>query len=177
MAELNPRCAYERSSGPPTLQRMSITLRQADTPELVSITRTLFREYAEAIDTDLAYQGFSAELASLPAPYAPPDGTLLIAHVDSELAGCVGLRPLGDGVGEMKRLYVRPAYRNVGLGKHLIDAVIQAARQAGHRELRLDTLSSMTSAQALYRRLGFVEIAPYNDKYLPGTRFYSLQVD
>ena len=151
-----------------------IALSQADTPELVSTARALFREYAEAIGTDLAYQGFAAELVSLPQPYAPPEGAPLIAHVNSELAGCVGLRPLGTGVGEMKRLYVRPAYRNVGLGNHLVDAVIQAARQAGHRELRLDTLASMASAQALYRRLGFVEIAPYNDKYLPGTRFYRL---
>lgn len=152
----------------------TITLSRADSPELVATVRALFREYAEAIGTDLAYQGFDTELASLPVPYTPPDGALLIAHVNDELAGCVGLRPLGDGIGEMKRLYVRPTYRSVGLGKHLVDAVIQSARLAGHRELRLDTLASMTSAQALYRRLGFVEIPPYNDKYLPGTRFYAL---
>jgi ribosomal protein S18 acetylase RimI-like enzyme len=154
----------------------AIALSRADTPELVSIAHALFREYAEAIGTDLAYQGFAAELASLPEPYAPPDGALFIAHVDGELAGCVGLRPLGGGIGEMKRLYVRPAYRSVGLGKHMVDAVIRSARQAGHRELRLDTLPSMASAQALYRRVGFFEIAPYSDKYLPGTRFYALQL-
>lgn len=140
----------------------------------MTIARALFREYAEAIGTDLEYQGFAAELASLPEPYAPPAGALFITHVNDALAGCVGLRPLGGGIGEMKRLYVRPEYRSLGLGKHMVDAVIQAARQAGHRELRLDTLPGMTSAQALYRRLGFVETAPYNDKYLPGTRFYVL---
>lgn len=178
-------CAFTGPDGviyPPLMSAAVIALSQADTPELVSIARALFREYAEAIGTDLEYQGFAAELASLPEPYAPPDGALFIAHVNQaplnrEVAGCVGLRWLGGGIGEMKRLYVRPAYRSVGLGKHMIDAVIQAARQAGHRELRLDTLASMTAAQALYRRLGFVEIAPYNDKFLPGTRFYSLRLD
>lgn len=152
----------------------AIALSRADTPEHVATVRALFLEYAEAIGTDLTFQGFAAELASLPEPYAPPGGALFIAHVDGELAGCVALRSLGDGTGEMKRLYVRPAYRSVGLGKLMVDAVIQVARRAGHRELRLDTLASMASAQALYRRLGFVEIPPYNDKYLPGTRFYAL---
>lgn len=153
-----------------------ITLTQADSPELVATARALFREYAEAIDTDLEYQGFAAELEALPSPYAPPAGALFIARVNELVAGCVGLRPLGGGIGEMKRLYVRPAYRSFGLGKRMVEAVIEAARRAGHRELRLDTLPSMAAAQALYRHLGFIEIPPYNDKYLPGTRFYSLQL-
>jgi putative acetyltransferase len=153
-----------------------ITLLQADSRELVDTARALFREYAEAIGTDLEYQGFAAELASLPEPYTPPSGALFVARVNEDVAGCVGLRPLGDGVGEMKRLYLRPAYRSVGLGKHLVEAIVQAAHKTGHRELRLDTLPSMTSAQALYRRLGFVEIAPYNDQHLPGTHFYALQL-
>lgn len=152
-------------------------MTQADRPELVATARALFREYAEAIGTDLEYQGFAAELAALPAPYAPPEGALFIARVNELVAGCVGLRPLGGGIGEMKRLYVRPAYRSVGLGEHMVEAVIQTARRARHRELRLDTLPSMTSAQALYRRLGFIEIPPYNDKHLPGTRFYALSLE
>ena len=152
-------------------------MRQADTPERVATVRTLFREYAEAIGTDLEYQGFTAELAALPAPYAPPRGTLLVAHIDGGIAGCVGLRPLDGGIGEMKRLYVRPAYRSSGLGRQLVEAVVRSARQAGYRELRLDTLPSMASAQALYRRLGFVEIPPYNNTHLPGTRFYALALD
>lgn len=154
----------------------TISLSRADSPELVATVRALFREYAEAIGTNLEYQGFTAELGALPAPYAPPSGALLIARIDETVAGCVGLRPLGDGIGEMKRLYVRPAFRGLRLGQRLIEAVIHEARQAGHQELRLDTLPSMTSAQQLYRKLGFVEIAPYNDKYLPGTRFYSLDL-
>ena len=153
-----------------------IVLLQADTPELITIVRALFQEYASAIGTDLEYQGFAAELAALPAPYTPPRGALFVAYVDGELAGCAALRPSGDGIGEMKRLYVRPAFRSVGLGNHLVRAVIQSARQARFGELRLDTLPSMSSAQALYRKLGFVEIPPYNDKYLPGTRFYALDL-
>jgi GNAT superfamily N-acetyltransferase len=150
---------------------------RAETPEHVTIARALFREYAEAIGTDLEYQGFSAELAALPDPYVSPRGALLIARVGDEAAGCVGLRPIGDGVGEMKRLYVRPAHRKFGLGQRPVQAVIDAARAAGHRELRLDTLPSMTSAQGLYRRPGFVEIPPYNTTHLPGTRFFARPVD
>jgi putative acetyltransferase len=116
-----------------------IVLSQADSPELVEIVRGLFREYAEAIGTDLEYQGFAAELAALPAPYVPPNGALLIAHIGVEAAGCVGLRPLDARTGEMKRLYVRAAYRRSGLGRRLVEAVINAARQADYSELRLDT--------------------------------------
>jgi putative acetyltransferase len=156
-----------------------IVLRQVEGPELAETARGLFREYAEAIGTDLEYQGFAAELAALPSPYVPPNGALLIAHAGGDVAGCVALRPLDrgtGGTGEMKRLYVRPAYRQWGLGRRLVEGVIQRARQAGYGELRLDTLPSMASAQALYLRLGFVEIPPYNNKYLPGTRFFALKL-
>ena len=153
-----------------------IVLSQANRPELVATARDLFREYAEAIGTDLEYQGFTAELAALPVPYIPPNGALLIAHIDDDVAGCVGLRPIDSHIGEMKRLYVRPDYRSWGLGKQLVEAVIHTARQAGYSELRLDTLPSMAAAQALYHRLGFVEIPAYSNKYLPGTRFYALQL-
>ena len=153
-----------------------IVLSQANRPELVATARDLFREYAEAIGTDLEYQGFTAELAALPVPYIPPNGALLIAHIDDDVAGCVGLRPIDSHIGEMKRLYVRPDYRSWGLGKQLVEAVIHTARLAGYGELRLDTLPSMAAAQALYHRLGFVEIPAYSNKYLPGTRFYALHL-
>lgn len=153
-----------------------IVLSQANAPELVATARSLFREYADAIGADLEYQGFAAELAALPAPYVPPNGALLIAHVGAAVAGCVALRPLNRRVGEMKRLYVRSDYRSWGLGKRLVKAVIHAARQAGYSELRLDTLPSMVSAQALYQRLGFAEIPPYNKTHLPGTRFYAFKL-
>jgi ribosomal protein S18 acetylase RimI-like enzyme len=153
-----------------------IMLSQADSPELIATARSLFLEYAEAIATDLEYQGFAAELAALPAPYEPPNGALLIAYAGAAVAGCVALRPLDSRVGEMKRLYVRPDYRSWGLGRRLVEAVIHAARLAGYSELRLDTLPSMASAQALYQRLGFSEIPPYNNTHLPGTRFYALKL-
>jgi ribosomal protein S18 acetylase RimI-like enzyme len=155
---------------------LEIVLSQAESPEHVATARDLFREYSDAIGTDLEYQDFSAELAGLPAPYAPPGGALFIARIGADVAGCVALRPVGAGVGEMKRLYVREAYRSFGLGKRLVEAVIGSARQAGYAELRLDTLPGMAAAQALYRRLGFLEIPPYGDKYLPGTRFYALKL-
>ena len=150
-----------------------IRLAQADTPERVAIARALFREYAQAIGTDLEYPGFSAELRALPAPYSPPAGALLIAQAGEAIAGCVALRPLDRHTGEMKRLYVRPDHRSGGLGERLVQAVIDAACAAGYRELRLDTLPTMTAAQGLYRRLGFLEIPPYGDKALPGTRFFA----
>jgi GNAT superfamily N-acetyltransferase len=156
--------------------RLNVVLLQADTPELVEIARSLFREYALEIGVDLEYQGFAAELASLPGPYAPPNGALLIARAGDDAAGCVALRPLDVRTGEMKRLYVRPQHRSTGLGERLVERVIEAARQAGYSELRLDTLPTMGSAQALYRRLGFVEIPAYNDKHLAGTQFYSLRL-
>lgn len=153
-----------------------IVLSQADSPELVATARALFREYAEAIGTDLEYQGFAAELAALPVPYVPPKGALLVAHAGTDVAGCVGLRSLDSRTGEMKRLYVRSAYRSSGLGKRLVEAMIHAAKRAKYNELRLDTLPSMAAAQALYHRLGFVEIPPYNNTHLPGTRFYALKL-
>ena len=153
---------------------IDIAVSRSDSPELVATARELFLEYAEAIGTNLEYQGFSTELAALPSPYVPPSGALLIAHVGLDAAGCVALRRLDKHTGEMKRLYVRPAYQGFGLGKRLVEAVIEAARQIGYSELRLDTLPTMTSAQALYHRLGFIEIPPYNTPHLPGTRFYAL---
>jgi putative acetyltransferase len=150
-----------------------VELVQAQAPAEVATARELFCEYACAIGVDLEYQGFSAELAALPDPYAPPHGALLIARSGDTVAGCVALRPLGDGIAEMKRLYVRDAFRGSGLGRRLVEAVIARARETGHRELRLDTLPTMRAAQELYRRLGFREIAPYNDAHLPGTRFFA----
>lgn len=144
-----------------------------DLPALTS----LFRAYAASLTIDLGYQGFDGELASLPGKYAPPQGALLIARdASGEAIGCVAMRPLEDGVCEMKRLYVAPAGRGSGLGKQLALAIIEAARAAGYREIRLDTLASMTSAQALYRSLGFIEIAPYYDTPIEGAVFMSLRL-
>lgn len=154
----------------------AVSLIPADTPELVALARELFREYAETIGVDLEYQGFSAELAGLPQPYVPPGGALLVARSKEAAAGCVALRRIDARAGEMKRLYVRNPWRGSGLGRRLVEGAIDAARRAGYEELRLDTLPTMAAAQSLYARLAFVEIPPYGERHLPGTRFYSLRL-
>ena len=143
------------------------------TAEDLAATVELFRAYAASLDVDLAYQDFEAELAAMPGRYGPPAGELLLARDrDGAPVGCVGLRPLGtEGCCEMKRLYVRPEGRGSGLGNGLVEAVVLAARRIGYREMRLDTLPSMTDAIALYGRLGFERIAPYYDSPVAGTLF------
>lgn len=145
--------------------------------DLPAIT-SLFRAYAASLPIDLGYQGFDGELASLPGKYAPPKGALLIARdANGDALGCVGMRPLDEpGICEMKRLYVASAGRGQGLGKHLALAIIEAARAAGHREMRLDTLATMHEAQKLYRALGFTEIAAYYDTPIESTVFMSLKL-
>lgn len=154
-----------------------VSLSLVDTAASTTLARELFVEYAKAIGTDLEYQGFAKELASLPGPYASPHGALFIASVGGAAAGCVALKRIDDVSGEVKRLYVRPAFRGHRLGERLLEASIEAARIAGYAELRLDTLEHMASAQALYRRLGFSETPPYNAAHLPGTRFFRLALE
>lgn len=136
-------------------------------------TARLFGAYASSLDIDLSYQDFAAELASLPGKYAPPAGALLIARdPHGEELGCVALRPIApDGCCEMKRLYVAPPGRGLGLGRALVDAIIGEAARIGYREMRLDTLPTMTAALALYRQAGFVPIEPYYDTPVAGTIF------
>jgi ribosomal protein S18 acetylase RimI-like enzyme len=138
--------------------------------------RTLFRDYGDAIRVEACFAaGFDAELAGLPGIYAPPKGEILLTRDGNGAAiGCVALKPLADGAGEVKRLYVRPTIQRSGLGRALMEAVIDAARRAGYSELRLDTLPSMAAAQALYRRLGFVTIGRYNDNPAENLVFMSL---
>lgn len=136
----------------------------------------LFRAYAATLPVDFCTQGFDEEIGALPGQYAPPQGALLIARDANAALGCVAMRPLADNVAEMKRLYVAPEGRGRGLGRALTLAIIDAARAAGHRELRLDTLAPMREAQTLYRSLGFTEIAPYNDNPPDITTFMSLKL-
>jgi ribosomal protein S18 acetylase RimI-like enzyme len=133
----------------------------------------LFDAYASSLGIDLAFQGFAAELATLPGKYAAPAGELLLARdIQGEPLGCVGLRPMmSDGCCEMKRLYVSPRGRGLGLGRALIDAIIGEAVRIGYREMRLDTLPTMVEAIALYRKAGFMPIQPYYDTPLAGTIF------
>ena len=142
-----------------------------DSGELVADARMLFQEYEQAIGVDLCFQGFARELATLPKPYVAPDGRLVLALRDAEVAGCAALRRIGDGVAELKRLYVRPAFRGRGLGKRLVDTLLEDARTIGYRAVRLDTLPTMREAIALYRTLGFTEIAPYTANPVPGALY------
>jgi GNAT superfamily N-acetyltransferase len=141
--------------------------------DYVPVVSTLFEEYAAGLGVDLAFQDFERELAELPGEYAPPGGRLLLA-LDREPAGCVALRPFEAGVCEMKRLYVRPAYRGTGLGRRLAEAIVAAGREAGYDRMRLDTLPTMEAARAVYRSLGFVEIAAYRFNPVYGTRYFEL---
>jgi putative acetyltransferase len=154
-----------------------LTIADAAAVDEVLMVRCLFEEYAASLGIDLCFQGFERELAGLPGHYAPPQGRLLLALQDGQTAGCIALRPLEPGVCEMKRLYVRPAFRNHGIGRALVDRIIQEARQAGYRHMRLDTLPSMARALTLYRRLGFREIAPYYENPVEGAVFLELQLD
>jgi ribosomal protein S18 acetylase RimI-like enzyme len=137
------------------------TILHADTPSLIDEARRLFREYAADIRVDLCFQNFNEELASLPGKYAPPEGALLLAKEEDQIAGCVALRKLEGEVCEMKRLYVRPPFRGRGQGQALAIRVIDEARQIGYRTMRLDTLAWMKPAITLYEQLGFRRIEPY----------------
>lgn len=158
----------------------AIDLIAAETPDHVAAARLLFEEYAAGLDVDLGFQDFAQELATLPGEYAAPRGALLLALVDGELAGCCALRPLDDAdyanAAEMKRLYVRKAFRGFGLGRQLTEAILEAARQRGYQTVLLDTLDEMESARALYEDLGFEEIPPYYHNPMAGAHYLKVDV-
>ncbi len=156
-------------------------LHLAEGAALVDVARTLFREYAEALDVDLCFQGFETELAELPGEYAQPGGALLVALVDGQPAGCVALRPLPDvdypNACEMKRLFVRRAFRRFGLGRLMVQELMDLATQAGYGTLLLDTLDDMEAARGLYASLGFVEVPPYYFNPIPGAHYLKAELD
>ncbi|MEM7172764.1 MAG: GNAT family N-acetyltransferase [Pseudomonadota bacterium] len=137
-----------------------IAIRPAELGDMDTV-RDLFREYADWLQVDLCFQGFEAELAGLPGGYGPPSGGLWLAKEGDQLAGIIGFRPLDPGRCEMKRLWVRPAFRGQGLGERLVREVLGAARAAGYEKICLDTLSFMAAARKLYADLGFYEIPAY----------------
>ena len=152
-----------------------IELRRAESAAELAQAATIFREYAASLDVDLCFQNFEAEVASLPGEYAAPAGHLLLAFVDGELAGCAALRALSDAdyanACEMKRLYVRPAFRRFGLGRALAQALLDEARGVGYSAMLLDTLDEMESARELYTSLGFEEIPPYYFNPIAGAHY------
>ena len=151
-------------------------IREAVTPGDFALAGELFREYAASLDFELDFQDFEDELTNLPGSYARPSGCVLLAEVDGEHAGCVALRPFSDGVCEMKRLYVRRGFRGRGIGRMLAERVIELARRAGDRRMRLDTISTMSSANSLYHSLGFAEIPQYRPNPITGARYFELDL-
>ena len=150
---------------------------QAESPAQIAQARELFLEYAKSLNFSLCFQSFDQELAGLPGDYTPPEGRLLLAECEGELAGCVALHQLENGICEMKRLYLRPQFRGKGLGRMLAERIIAEARLIGYRRMRLDTVEPvMQDAVAMYRKLGFREIAPYRANPNPGTLYMELEL-
>jgi putative acetyltransferase len=152
---------------------VDVQIREAEPEELATV-RALIEEYVESLGIELDFQEIDVELADLGAAYGPPGGRILLALAGEAAAGCVALRPLEAGACEMKRLYVRPAFRGTGLGRSLARAAIDAAGDLGYERLRIDTLPQMGAARKLYASLGFREIEPYRFNPVPGTAFMEL---
>lgn len=158
----------------------SVTLLTPSSPSELQIVHTIFREYADTLGVDLCFQDFESELAQLPGDYAAPRGALLLAEVGGAIAGCCALRPLDNAdypnASEMKRLFVRKAFRGFGLGRELAEAMLDRARQAGYACVLLDTLDDMEAARALYTELGFEEIPPYYHNPIAGAHYLKVDI-
>ena len=154
-----------------------LAVHQAESPAQIVQARELFLEYAQSLGFSLCFQNFDTELAGLPGDYAPPDGRLLLATYEAQLAGCVALHKLEPKICEMKRLYLRQQFRGKGLGRALADQIIVEARQIGYQRMRLDTVEPvMKDAVAMYRTIGFQEIEPYCKNPMAGALYMELQL-
>jgi putative acetyltransferase len=166
---------YRVTSAPSMLKGLIFV--QAESSKQVDQARELFLEYAQSLGFSLCFQNFDQELAVLPGDYAPPEGRLLLAEYESQLAGCVALHKLASGICEMKRLYLRPQFRGKGLGPALADRIIAEAREIGYQRMRLDTVEPvMKDAVAMYRKLGFKEVAPYRPNPIAGAMYMELEL-
>lgn len=168
-------------SAPPAFPPREVGLEEVSGGSALVEIKRLFREYAAFLNVDLRFQGFEEELASLPGKYAPPAGVILLASIlepggAREPAGCVALRGLGPGICEMKRLFVRPERRGLGIGGLLASRLVEKARVLGYCKMRLDTLDRLDKAVALYRSMGFKPIDPYYDNPLPDALFWELDL-
>ena len=155
-------------------QRVELRIVEVCDDEDLERIRELFREYARDLPFDLSFQSFEEELKGLPGRYAAPSGRMLLAKCADAFVGCVALRQIGEGICEMKRLFVRPALRGNGIGKALARAIIEEARRIGYKHMRLDTV--LEPAKRLYRSLGFVEIPPYQHVPIEGVVFMELEL-
>ena len=158
------------------MSKANFRITEARWPDDRATVEALFREYVASLAEDISFQNVDEELGTLPGKYARPTGVVLIARDGGEPAGAIACRMVEPGVCEMKRLYVRPAFRGSGLGRELANELIEDARERGYRTMLLDTLASMASARALYRDLGFVPVAPYYDNPLPGVMYMALEL-
>jgi GNAT superfamily N-acetyltransferase len=155
----------------------ALSLTQAETPAQIAQAREIFLEYAQSLGFSLCFQNFDHELAALPGEYSPPEGRLLLAECEGQLAGCVALHKLEPSICEMKRLYLRPQFRGKSLGRVLADRIIAEARQIGYQRMRLDTVEPvMKDAVAMYRKIGFQDIAPYCANPIAGAMYMELQL-
>jgi putative acetyltransferase len=154
----------------------ALRIAEARWPDDRAAVESLFREYMSSLSEDISFQNPADELAGLPGKYARPGGVVLIAREGAEPAGAIAYRMFEPGVCEMKRLYVRPAFRGRNLGRELANELIEDARGRGYRTMLLDTLGSMQSARALYRDLGFRPVEPYYDNPLPGVMYMALDL-
>ncbi len=158
------------------MKNAAVSVREATSGQDMLAARRLFQDYATWLGIDLSFQSFEQELATLPGYYAPPSGSILLAECDRIAIGCVALRELGDGAGEVKRLYVNPHCQGTGTGRRLMERIIFEARRIGYSSLRLDTIPRMAAAQHLYRSLGFKPIPAYYDSPIAGTTYMELSL-
>lgn len=165
----------EYGQGRPELREVKF-VEVSDEQNLEEV-RQLFRAYAESLEIDLCFQNFEEELAALPGKYAAPEGTIILALVEDEAAGCIALRKSSEGIAEMKRLFVREGYRGLHIGKRLVGMILEEAVKLGYAYIRLDTLATMKEAVSLYQSFGFYEIEPYIYNPIEDARYMELRLE